>query len=169
MVSRVFSINTKCQIRVCWMKFNNAYPSGVCKRQNGLAHSARWRSFTPTSSRLSNQQGFSAAGWGHPALQIICMFAPQYKISCRERSLTVPGLRCICHNEIYNKAHLRDDASIAPYKFHFITRLFVSPKKLKNAAMYFPSTSLHSYFLWFYLYISRPQPISRLKFLTPNF
>ena len=42
---------------------------------------------------------------------------------------------------------LRDDASIAPYKFHFITRLFVSPKKQKNAAMYFPSTSLHSYFL----------------------
>ena len=27
------------------------------------------------------------------------------------------------------------DASIAPYKFHFITRLFVSPKKPKNAAM----------------------------------
>lgn len=40
-----------------------------------------------------------------------------------------------------------DDASIAPYKFHFITRHFVSPKKQKNAAMYFPSTSLHSYFL----------------------
>ena len=69
------------------------------------------------------------------------------KISRRERSLTVPGLRCICHNEIYGKVHLRDDASIAPYKFHFITRLFVSLKKLKNAAMYFPSTSLHSYFL----------------------
>ena len=69
------------------------------------------------------------------------------KISRRERSLTVPGPRCICHNEIYGKVHLRDDAIIAPYEFHFITRLFVSPKKLKNAAMYFPSTSLHSYFL----------------------
>ena len=55
--------------------------------------------------------------------------------------------RCICHNEIYGKVHLRDDASIAPYKFHFITCLFVSPKKQKNAAMYFPSTSLHSYSL----------------------
>ena len=49
--------------------------------------------------------------------------------------MTVPGLRCICHNEIYGKAHLRDDASIAPYKFHFIMRLFVSPKNQKNAEM----------------------------------
>ena len=49
--------------------------------------------------------------------------------------MIVPGLRCICHNEIYGKVHLRDDASIAPYKSHFITRLFVSPKKQKNAEM----------------------------------
>ena len=153
MVSRVFSINTKCQIRVCETKWSNESPSGAFKRQNGLA-SARWRSFTPTSSRLlnevqqcipqwgvqaterscdskmegprpdkfafalatntpagclsdrtflrkqscaptssrlSNQQGFSAAGWGHPALQIICMFASQYKISCRERSWPFRG------------------------------------------------------------------------------
>ena len=56
------------------------------------------------------------------------------KISRRERSLTVPGLRCICHNEIYGKVHLRDDASIAPYEFHFITRLFVSPQKTKECS-----------------------------------
>ena len=31
--------------------FNNAHPSGVCKRQNGLAI-ARWRGCAPTSSRL---------------------------------------------------------------------------------------------------------------------
>ena len=48
--------------------------------------------------------------------------------------MTVPGLRCICHNEIYGKVHLRDDASIAPYKFHFITRLFVSPQKAKECS-----------------------------------
>ena len=46
--------------------------------------------------------------------------------------MTVPGLRCICHNEIYGKVHLRDNASIAPYEFHFITRLFVSPQKTKE-------------------------------------
>ncbi len=48
--------------------------------------------------------------------------------------MTVPGLRCICHNEIYGKVHLRDDASIAPYEFHFITRLFVSPQKTKECS-----------------------------------
>ena len=48
--------------------------------------------------------------------------------------MTVPGPRCICHNEIYGKVHLRDDASIAPYKFHFITRLFVSPQKTKECS-----------------------------------
>ena len=61
--------------------------------------------------------------------------------------MTVPGPRCICHNEIYNKAHLRDDASIAPYKFHFITRLFVSPKKTKECSDVF-SLSI-SAFLFF--------------------
>lgn len=61
--------------------------------------------------------------------------------------LNKTGLCRISHYGIYGKVHLRDDASIAPYKFHFITCLFVSPKKQKNAAMYFPSTSLHSYFL----------------------
>ena len=48
--------------------------------------------------------------------------------------MTVPELRCICHNEIYGKVHLRDDASIAPYEFHFITRLFVSPQKTKECS-----------------------------------
>ena len=46
--------------------------------------------------------------------------------------MTVPGPRCICHNEIYGKVHLMDDASIAPYEFHFITHLFVSPPKKKT-------------------------------------
>ena len=39
------------------------------------------------------------------------------------------GLCRISHYGIYGKVHLRDDASIAPYKFYFITCLFVSPKK----------------------------------------
>ena len=38
------------QVRVC---ASNKHPSGMFKRQNGLAI-ARWRSFTPTSSRLKN-------------------------------------------------------------------------------------------------------------------
>lgn len=75
--------------------------------------------------------------------------------------LNKTGLCRISHYGIYGKVHLRDDASIAPYKFHFITRLFVSPKKQKNAAMYLP---LHLCILIFYdfisiFHISRPQPI----------
>ncbi len=76
------------QVRVC---ASNKHPCGVFERQNGLAI-ARWRGRAPTNSRLSDQQGFSAAGWGHSALQIICMFASQYKISCRERSWPFRGL-----------------------------------------------------------------------------
>ena len=82
------------------------------------------------------------------------------KISRRERSLTVPGLRCICHNEIYGKVHLRDDASIAPYKFHFITRLFVSPKNKRMQRCSFP---LHLCILILYDFI----PIFPARSLCP--
>jgi len=41
------------QVRVCETKWSNESPSGAFKWQNGLA-SAKWRSFTPTSSRLRN-------------------------------------------------------------------------------------------------------------------
>ena len=66
-----------------------------------------------------------------------------------------PGLRCICHNEIYGKAHLRDDASIAPYEFHFITRLFVSPKNKRMQRCSFP---LHLCILILYDFISMATP-----------
>lgn len=60
------------------------------------------------------------------------MFAPQYKISCRERSLTVPGFRCICHNEIYNKAPTSSYFSVSKteiyifsqFPFVFLTQIF---------------------------------------------
>ena len=71
MVSRVFSINTKCQIRVCWMMFNNAHPSGAFKRQNGLA-SARWRGCAPTSSRLRNEVKQWKPQWGFQATERSC-------------------------------------------------------------------------------------------------
>ena len=71
MVSRVFSINTKCQIRVCETKWSNESPSGAFKRQNGLA-SARWRSFTPTSSRLLNEVQQCIPQWGVQAIERSC-------------------------------------------------------------------------------------------------
>ena len=57
------------KIRVCWMKFNNAHPSGVCKRQNGFAL-AKWRDFIPTSSRLHKQQ---TPLWGVWATERSCV------------------------------------------------------------------------------------------------
>ena len=71
MVSRVFSINTKCQIRVCETKWSNESPSGAFKRQNGLA-SARWRSFTPTSSRLLNEVQQCTTQWSVQATERSC-------------------------------------------------------------------------------------------------
>ena len=46
------------QVRVC---ASNKHPCGVFEWQNVFAQ-AKWRGCAPTSSRLSNQQGFSAAG-----------------------------------------------------------------------------------------------------------
>ena len=81
--------------------------------------------------------------------------------------MTVPGLRCICHNEIYGKVHLRDDASIAPYEFHFITRLFVSPQKTKECSDVF---SLYiSAFLFFMILSLYFPPAAYIPPQIPNF
>ena len=80
--------------------------------------------------------------------------------------MTVPGLRCICHNEIYGKVHLRDDASIAPYEFHFITRLFVSPQKTKECSDVF---SLYiSAFLFFMILSLYFPPVAYAPSQIPN-
>jgi len=46
-------------------------------------------------------KGFSAAGWGHPALQDICGFATRDKKLCRERFWPFRAIAALCHNRIY--------------------------------------------------------------------
>ena len=51
-----------------------------------------------------------------------------------------------------------DDASIAPYEFHFITHLFVSPPKKKDKRMQRCIFPLHLCILIFYDFISMAIP-----------
>lgn len=65
--------------------------------------------------------------------------------------LNKTGLCRISHYGIYGKVHLRDDASIAPYKFQSITLLLPPPKNKRMQRCIFP---LHLCILIFYDFIS---------------